>query len=59
MDVAGDFLQIIVRIDQKRMVAALVKTTRVMTATVEVSRAGGILMTHEFLEIPRGVFTGR
>ena len=59
MDVAGDFLQIIVRIDQKRMVAALVKMTRVMTATVESGRAGDIEMTHEFLEIPRGVFTSR
>jgi hypothetical protein len=54
MDVAGDFLQIIVRIDQEGMVAALVKMTRAVVTPVEVGRIGDVEVPHEFLEIAPG-----
>ena len=56
MDVAGDFLQIIVRIDQEGMVATLVEMTRATMPPIEPGRVGDIKVPHELLEIPPGGF---
>ena len=52
MDVAGDFLQIVVRIDQKGMVATLIKMARATMPPIEPGRVGDIEVPHELLEIP-------
>jgi hypothetical protein len=55
MDVAGDFLQIIVLINQEGMIAALIKMTRATMPPIEPGRVGDIEVPHELLEIsPRG-----
>ena len=56
MDVAGDFLQIIVLINQEGMVATLVKMARATIPPIEPSRVGDIKVSHELLEIPPGGF---
>jgi hypothetical protein len=55
MDVSGDFLQIVVFIDQEGMVTTLIKMTRATMPPIEPGRVGDIEVPHELLEIsPRG-----
>ena len=54
MDVPRDFLEIIVRVDQEGMVAALVKMTGALVAPIVPGRVADVEMPHELLEIPQG-----
>jgi len=56
MDVAGDFLQIIVLINQEGMVAALIQMACASVSTIGPSRVGDIEVPHELLEISPGGF---
>ena len=51
MDVAGDFLQIIVLINQEGVVATLVKMARATMPPIEPGGVGDIEVPHELLEI--------
>lgn len=54
MDVPGDFLEVVVRIDQEGMVAALVEMARAPVPPIVPGRIGDVEMPHELLEIPQG-----
>jgi len=54
VDVAGDFLEVVVCIDQEGMVAALVEMARAPVPPIVPAGVRDVEMTHELLEIPPG-----
>jgi hypothetical protein len=51
VNISGNFLKIMIGIDEKRLVAALVEMTRFLVTTIIIGGVRDIEVTHKFLKI--------
>ncbi len=57
MNIPGDFLEIILSINQKGFISALIKMSTSLVLPIVIRSIGNIEIPHEFLEVAPGVLT--